>query len=134
CWPSWPALSLYMVVYELSCPACKNVSRSPFVRVGAVVDCPGCRKRFVVDRDMIRRHVNGNTGEALQRLFNEFACPGPPMPNLYKPTSANGHGDEPTDPAPEGRAMAEATMDPPLEAPAPTAAPFDLATSIPVPP
>src|SRR5690606_29959736 len=62
-----------MVVYELSCPGCKHVMRCNFARLGAVVDCEGCRRRFVVNVDLIKRQVNASGAEALARLYAEFA-------------------------------------------------------------
>lgn len=117
-----------MVVYELSCPACKRVMRGPFVRIGAVVDCEGCRRRFVVHADLIRRQVNNATGEALQRLYAEFACPAAPMPHLTARNGANGSNGH-TEPAGHATTAATATSAPEPRPAVPAAAPEDDAAA-----
>ncbi len=44
-------------MYELICPYCGHVRRSPFVRVHAVTRCGGCRRTFQVEQSQIRRRV-----------------------------------------------------------------------------
>jgi len=66
-----------MVVYELTCPACRSVMRSSFMRLGAVVDCTACKRRFLVNADLIKHQVVPVSGEVLTRLSTEFAAPAP---------------------------------------------------------
>jgi hypothetical protein len=44
-------------MYELTCPFCGHVRRSPFVRVHAVARCAGCRRSFQIEPQHVRRHM-----------------------------------------------------------------------------
>lgn len=44
-------------MYELTCPYCGHVKRSPFIRVHAVARCAGCRRTFQVEPNGLRRRV-----------------------------------------------------------------------------
>jgi len=52
--PKSPRLSTGM--YELTCPSCERTDRLPFVRLGAVLDCPGCGQRYQVDAAHVTNH------------------------------------------------------------------------------
>ncbi len=41
-------------MYEVTCPHCEHVLTAPFVRVGAVIDCEACEKRFQIGHNHVR--------------------------------------------------------------------------------
>lgn len=44
-------------MYELTCPGCGRVDEAPFVRVGAVVTCASCTRRFRATAEQVERRV-----------------------------------------------------------------------------
>ncbi len=44
-------------MYELTCPDCGHKVRSPFIRAGAMVDCPSCSHRFRIAATHFKRDV-----------------------------------------------------------------------------
>lgn len=44
-------------MYELICPSCDHMQTSSFVRVGAVVPCPSCKRQFRIESKHIRHTV-----------------------------------------------------------------------------
>jgi hypothetical protein len=47
-------------MYELTCPFCGHVRRSPFVRIHAVARCTACRRTFQVEPEHVRRRVGAD--------------------------------------------------------------------------
>lgn len=66
-------------MYELICPDCKHVMKTPFARVGAVATCPQCKRRFPVSAETLRRVVNPQPTDALSASV-EPAAATPPAP------------------------------------------------------
>lgn len=48
------------VKYELTCPSCKHVMRTPFARVGATASCRACHAKFPVKAELVKQ-VTGDT-------------------------------------------------------------------------
>jgi hypothetical protein len=59
-------------MYELTCPDCRNVMKTPFVRVGAVATCAKCKRQFPVTADGVRR-VSASPGAAAAGLAGAMA-------------------------------------------------------------
>lgn len=91
-------------MYELTCPDCKKVMKTPFARVGAVATCTQCKRRFSVSAETLRRTVIPQPTDALSAGVEPMAVP-------HQPAPVRGTPAEPPKPAPR----------PPVTASKPTA-------------
>lgn len=80
-------------MYELTCPDCKNVMKTPFARVGAVATCTQCKRRFSVSPETLRRTIVPQPTDALSAVVEPIAVP-------HQPAPARGAPAEPPKPAP----------------------------------
>lgn len=44
-------------MYSLTCPSCEKKTRSPFIRIGAVVNCAECDSKVQIRSEHVRRHI-----------------------------------------------------------------------------
>ncbi len=44
-------------MYEVTCPSCQAKQSTPFVRFGAVTDCPACGQRFCIGAEHVQRRM-----------------------------------------------------------------------------
>lgn len=63
-------------MYELTCPYCGQVRRSPFVRIHAVARCTSCRRTFQVEPELVRRRVGTAAGSDDDALAQAAASAG----------------------------------------------------------
>src|SRR5687768_10530263 len=92
-------------MYELTCPECRHVMKTPFARVGAKAACPQCKRNFSVSTDSLRRlgpppwvpePLTLGAGEAA--ATREPVADPPPLPTVPPPPTRVA--DRPAKPRP----------------------------------
>jgi hypothetical protein len=77
-------------MYELTCPACKHVMKTPFARIGAMASCAHCKQRFPVTAEALRRVGTAQPSDALAAPAAEPHAPAPhepPKPAARRPAA-----------------------------------------------
>lgn len=65
-------------MYELTCPACRQVMKTPFARLGAMATCAKCKHRFAVTNHTMRRLVPSPPSEPLVSTPADWPRPATP--------------------------------------------------------
>jgi len=88
-------------MYELTCPSCERKDELPFVRVGAVLDCDQCGKRYQVDPLHL---TNRYPEQAAEQVDNPFADDAAAAVGAGANGTTSGHAQPPG----QGQAQAHA--------------------------
>ena len=111
-------------MYELTCPACKAVQKTPFVRLGAVAVCPSCSHTYPVKKEYFAQ-VPGPmpvSAELVDRVLGISTGAAP----RGQPGAA-----APTTPAPASSSSASTTASPAItSSPTPASAPPNSGTYV----
>ncbi len=76
-------------MYEVTCPSCQAKQSTPFVRFGAVTDCPACGHRFCIGPEHVQRRMLVYDPVADAELVPPAA---PPQSDAGRREQANGAG------------------------------------------